>query len=88
MEVQLLMMSFTLIQYKYHAISIIKISYSEEPEKKEECEAIVAKIHEKFDSYGESWIQELRSRLPYKTEYNDWKSALVYVEGLINNNNQ
>jgi hypothetical protein len=84
LEAQLLFAAMSLLQYKYHAIKIIEISYSNEPDKKEECEKIVAKIHEKFDGFGDSWIENLRQRLPYKTEYSDWKSAIQYVEELIN----
>ena len=80
---QLLFIAASLIQYKYHAIKIIEISYSNEPDKQKECEEIVAKIHEKFDAYGDSWIEYMKSRLPYNTEYSDWKTAIQYAEQLL-----
>lgn len=86
MEIQFLFSALNLMQYKHHAIKIIEISYADQEEKSEECKQIVKKIHEKFDAFGEYWIQDLIKRLPYKTEYNDWKSATLYAEQLINNN--
>lgn len=88
LEAQMLFIAMSLIQYKYHAIKIIEISYSEEPNKKQECEQIVAKIHEKFDAFGDSWVQSLIQKLPYKTEYNDWKTAILYADKLITKINE
>lgn len=92
METQILLAALSLIQYKYHAIKILEIAYDASskkyPSKNEEYNLVVAKIHEKFDSYGESWIKLLMSRLPYKTQYNDWKSALAFAEQLLTNNKQ
>lgn len=88
LEMQMLLIAMNLIQYKYHAIKIIEIAYSSEPDKKEECEKIVSKIHEKFDGYGDIWIQNLIAHLPYKTQYINWKTAIQYAEQLINKDNE
>lgn len=89
LEVQHLYSAVNLVQYKYHAIKILELAYEEaaetNPSKTEECKMVVAKIHEKFDSFGDSYIQELINKLPYKTQYNDWASAIVYAEQLITN---
>lgn len=86
MEAQLLFIAASLVQYKYHAIKIIEIAYSSDENKNEECQNVIAKIHEKFDSYANSWINLLKQNLPYNTEYNDWKSAIHYIEQLITKN--
>jgi hypothetical protein len=87
MELKFLLGAMSLIQYKHHAIMILELTYAEaaekDPSKLEECKKIVAKIHEKFDGFGDSWIESLIDKLPYKTEYTDWKTARVYVEQLI-----
>ena len=89
-EHSLLLSATELIQYKHHAIKILELSYDkaaeEDKTKTEEFKQIVQKINEKFDSYGESWIQYLIARLPYKTEYKDWKTGLAYIEGLLSIN--
>lgn len=88
MEMQFLFAAFGLIQYKYQAIHILKVAYDaaaeKDPSKKEEYEEVESKIHQKFDGFGDSWVQDLKNRLPYDTEYNDFNSALRYVERLIN----
>ena len=83
LEAQLLFVASSLVQYKYHAIKIVEIAYSADDEKKEECANIVAKIHEKFDGYGDKWVESLKVNLPYATQYNDWKSAIQYFEQLL-----
>jgi hypothetical protein len=87
-EKQFLLGAMYLIQFKYHAIQILELSYAEaaetKPEKAEECKVVVAKIHEKFNSFGDTWVKNFIALLPYKTEYNDWNSAILYVERLIN----
>lgn len=89
MEKQLLLSGLSLIQYKFHALKILEIAYdaAEEkyPSKAEEYKLVVEKVNQKFDGYGEEWIKLLISRLPYKTEYRDWKTALVYAERLLSN---
>jgi hypothetical protein len=90
MERSFLTGALSLIQFKYHAIAILEIAYSKEiendPSKKEELDEIVKKIHEKFDGYADSWVKQTISLLPYKPEYNDWQSALLFVERLIKSN--
>lgn len=88
LETQILFIAITLNQYKFHAMKIVEIAYSADENKKEECEQILSKIQQKFDSYGDSLIENLISRLPYKTEYNDWKTAIVYIDQLITKNKQ
>lgn len=89
MEKQILLSAISLMQYKFHALKILEIAYdaAEEkyPSKAEEYKLVVAKVNEKFDGYGEEWIKLLISRLPYKTEYSDWKTALAYAERLLTN---
>ena len=89
MEKQILLSGFSLMQYKFHALKILEIAYdaAEEkyPSKAEEYKLVVEKVNQKFDDYGNDWIKLLISRLPYKTEYNDWKTALVYAERLLSN---
>ena len=88
LETQMLFIGMSLLQYKYHAIKIIEISYSAEPDKKDECDKVIAKIHEKFDGFGDMWIQNLISHLPYKTQYTNWKTAIQYAEQLLNKGKQ
>lgn len=88
MEGMLLYIAASLMKYKYHAIKIVEIAYSADESKKEECLEIVAKIHQKFDGFGDEWVKDLKSRLPYNTEYNDWKTAIQYIERLITENKQ
>lgn len=87
MEIKFLYAAGGLEQYKHHAIKIVEISYSElcqqDPEKIKERDAIVKSINEKFDSFGDSWVNDLKQKLPYKTEYFDWKSALKYASRLL-----
>lgn len=89
MEKQILLSGLSLVQYKFHALKILEIAYdaAEEkyPSKAEEYKIVVEKVNEKFDGYGEEWIKLLISRLPYKTEYSDWKTALAYAERLLTN---
>ena len=84
LEFQMLTAAGSLSQYKHHAIKIVEIAYAEDPTKAEEFKQVEQKIHEKFDSYSDTFIKSLISKLPYKTEYNDWRSALQYTERLIN----
>jgi hypothetical protein len=90
MERNFLSGAMSLIQFKYHAIAILEIAYSEQiekdPSRKEELDQIVEKIHEKFDGYADSWVKQTISLLPYKPEYNDWAGALLFVERLIKGN--
>lgn len=86
-ELLFLFAALNLVQYKYHAIKILEISYMDEieknPDKKKELEQIISKIHSKFDSYGDSFVERLQKSLPYKTAYNDWKTAMLYAQELI-----
>ena len=87
-EKQFLLGAMYLIQFKYHAIQVLELAYEEaaetHPEKKEEGKLVVAKIHEKFNEFGNNWVTNFIKLLPYKTEYNDWNSAILYVEKLLN----
>jgi len=87
-ERQFLLGAMYLIQFKYHAIQILELAYAESaetnPQKSEECKQVVAKIHEKFNEFGNTWVTNFVRMLPYKTEYNDWNSAIQYVEKLLN----
>lgn len=86
-ELLFLFSALSLMQYKFHAIKILEISYMDDieknPEKKKELDAIILKIEEKFNSYGDSFVDILNNYLPYKTTYSDWKTALVYANELI-----
>lgn len=90
MERNFLAGAISLIQYKYHAIAILEIAYSEQIEKdpstKKELDEIVDKIHEKFDGYADSWVKQMISLLPYKPNYNDWQGALLHAQQLIKHN--
>ena len=88
MEVQYLIAGLSLMQYKHHAAKIVEIAYLGEPDRKYECKRVIERINEKFDEYSEAWVSDLITKLPYKTQYNDWKSALVYAEQLIKDNNK
>jgi hypothetical protein len=92
LERQFLLGAMYLIQFKYHAIQILELSYAEaaetNPEKTEECKVVVTKIHEKFSQFGDTWVANFVKLLPYKTEYNDWNSAILYVERLLNKENK
>jgi len=87
-ERQFLLGAMYLIQFKYHAIQILELAYAEaaeiNPEKNEECKKVIDKIHEKFNEFGNTWVINFTRMLPYKTEYNDWNSAIQYVEKLLN----
>lgn len=90
MERNFLTGALSLIQFKYHAIAILEIAYSKEiendPTRKEELDEIVKKIHEKFDGFADSWVKQMISLLPYKPEYDNWETALLFVERLIKSN--
>lgn len=87
-EKQLLMISMSLIQYKYECINIIKIVYEraaeDDPKYLEESKKVIEKIHEKFNYFGDEWIKQIKSYLPYETQYNTWYEAVEYLEKLIN----
>lgn len=87
-ERQFLLGAMYLIQFKYHAIQILQLAYDEaaetNPEKSEEAKVVVEKIHQKFNEFGDNWVTNFIKLLPYKTEYNDWNSAILYVEKLLN----
>ena len=87
-EKQFLLGAMYLIQFKYHAIQILELAYAEaaetNPEKTEEAKVVIEKIHQKFNEFGDNWVTSFINLLPYKTEYNDWNSAILYVEKLLN----
>jgi hypothetical protein len=87
-ERQFLLGAMYLIQFKYHAIQVLELAYEEaaesHPEKREEGKLVVSKIHEKFNEFGNTWVTNFIKLLPYKTQYNDWNSAIQYVEKLLN----
>lgn len=91
-EKQLLLMSMSLIQYKYECINIIKIVYERAAEEDAkyavESKQVIDKIHEKFNYFGDEWINQLKKYLPYETKYNNWHEAVEYLEKLINNKNK
>lgn len=86
-EKQLLLISMSLLQYKYHAIEIIEIVYDkaseDDPKYLKEKQEVINKINEKFNSFGDQWIINLKKILPYETEYNSWKEAIEYAEKLF-----
>lgn len=87
-EKKLLLMSMSLIQYKYECINIIKIVYERAAEEDtkyiDEANKVISKIHEKFNYFGDEWIKQIKNYLPYETKYNNWQEAVEYLEKLIN----
>ncbi len=91
-ERQLLFMAMNLIQFKYHAIGIIEIVYNraseESPEYLKEKDEVIAKIHEKFNHFGNMWVESVKNNLPHQTKYNNWAQAIEYAEKLFIKNKQ
>jgi hypothetical protein len=89
-EKQLLMLSMSLIEFKYQAINMVNIAYErlaeENPSNIEEQKLIIEKIHQKFNLFGDAWINNLKNYLPYNTEYNNWQQAIEHVQKLITKN--
>jgi hypothetical protein len=89
-EKQLLMLSMSLIEFKYQAINMVNIVYErlaeENPSNIEEQKLIIEKIHQKFNLFGDAWINNLKNYLPYNTEYNNWQQAIEHVQKLITKN--
>lgn len=87
-ERQLLLISMSLLQYKYQAISLIEIVYDKAIESDEkyslEKKQVIEKIHEKFNFFGDQWVESLKNNLPHEIKYNNWIEAVEYAEKLIN----
>jgi len=49
----------------------------------EELKQVINKIHEKFNSFGNEWVKNLKNNLPYETEYNNWEEAIEYANKLF-----
>lgn len=88
-EKDMLLISMSLLQYKYHAIQLMEIVYDraaeQNPEIVSEKKEVVKKIHEKFLLFGNIWIEKLKLGLPYETKYKNWPDAVEYAEKLLNN---
>lgn len=88
-ELQFLLGSLYLLQYKYHVIQIIEIVYDRAEEDKkeyaEERKKVINSIEQKFNSYGNVWINQLQGLIPYKLQYKNWNEAIEYSNKLLNN---
>jgi len=88
-EKKILLISLSLLQYKFHAMQIIEIVYDKASEQdssaEKEKQEVIKKINDKFNAFGDNWIKDLKSNLPHKTNYNNWSEAIEYADKLINN---
>ena len=88
MEKFLILSSMNLLQYKYHAIQLMKIVYDkaaeQDPASIEEGKQVINKIEERFDHIGNLFVVVMQNSLPYKLKYKSWKEAIEYAETLIN----
>lgn len=86
-ELQFLLGSLYLLQYKYQIVQIINIVYDraseDDPKYNEERKKVLNSIEEKYNSFGNVWINQLKSLLPYELEYKNWNEALEYGNKLI-----
>lgn len=90
-ELQFLLGSLYLLQYKYHVIQIINIVYDRAEEDKkeygEERKKVLNALEEKFNSYGNVWINQLKGIIPYDLEYKNWNEAIEHANKLFNKRN-
>lgn len=88
MEYSFLLAAINLLQYKFHAIELMKIVYDrageEDPKYLEEKKLVITKIEEKYEYFGNEWIIKMKSIFPYNLEYNNWKEAIEYANKLFN----
>lgn len=86
-ELQFLLGSAYLLQYKFHVIQIINIVYDRAAEDKKEYEEerkkVLNAIEDKFGSYGNVWINQLQGIMPYELEYKNWNEAIEYANKLF-----
>lgn len=86
-EMQFLLGSLYLLQYKYHILQIINIVYDraaeEDPTYNEERKKVLNSIEEKYNSFGNVWINQLKGLLPYDLEYKNWNEAIEYGNKLL-----
>lgn len=89
---QFLLGSLYLLQYKYHVIEIINIVYDRASESDssydEERKKVLNSIEEKYNSFGNVWVNQLKGLLPYNLEYKNWKEAIEYGNTLFNKREQ
>ena len=87
MEHKFLLAAINLLQYKFHAIELIKLVYdraAEDDQKYlEEKKLVIAKIEEKYQSFGDEWVVKMKTIFPYNLNYNNWKEAIEYANKLF-----
>jgi hypothetical protein len=87
MEHKFLLAAINLLQYKFHAIELIKLVYdraAEDDQKYlEEKKLVIAKIEEKYQSFGDEWVIRMKTIFPYNLNYNNWKEAIEYANKLF-----
>lgn len=76
-----------LLQYKFHALEILRIAYEraaeEDPKYLEEYKQVINKIEERFNFFGDSWVKNMQSIMPYELEYKSWKEAIEHSNKLF-----
>lgn len=86
-ELQFLLGSLYLLQYKYQVLQIINIVYDraseDDPNYNEERKKVLNSIEEKYNSFGNVWINQLKSLLPYDLEYKNWNEAIEHGNKLF-----
>jgi len=78
-----------LLQYKFHALEILRIAYErageENPKYLEEYKQVINKVEEKFNFFGDSWVKNMQSIMPYELQYKSWKEAIEHSNKLFTN---
>jgi len=86
-ELQFLLGSLYLLQYKYQVLQIINIVYDraseDDPAYNEERRKVINSIEEKYNSFGNVWINQLKGLLPYDLKYKNWNEAIEYGNKLF-----
>jgi len=76
-----------LLQYKYQVLQIINIVYDraseDDPAYNEERRKVINSIEEKYNSFGNVWINQLKGLLPYDLKYKNWNEAIEYGNKLF-----
>jgi hypothetical protein len=78
-----------LLQYKFQALEILRIAYEraaeEDPKYLQEYKQVINKVEEKFNFFGDSWVKNMQSIIPYDLEYKSWKEAIEHSNKLFTN---
>ena len=87
LEIQFIVASIYFEQLRYQMKQILEIVYNEagenDPSYKDDCDAIQAKLDEKFNQLGDVWIKNLEKTVGYKLKYDNWRDLIKKADLLI-----